>query len=221
MRDKQRGLDFLAQVATAFATSLEVNTTLRRLAELAARELADWVLIDVLDEDGDAVRVVAVHTASEAVTRPGSDAIPGWEGLAERIPVRRAPEESAAAITLPVETVRGERWISISGVEFFGGTVYAFRDLTEDRRLEELKADFLATASHELRTPLAAVYGAAQTLRRHDFALDEAGRDRFLSLIVEESERLSRIVNEILLANQLEAGRLDLATEPFDPTELV
>ena len=347
MRDKQHRLDFLAKAAIAFASSLDVDTTLRRVAQLAVRELADWILVDVLDENGDAVRLVAVHTApappgpgppaepepevlavirsgepelSESrvsvplvartrslgaitfvsttpgraygtedlalvegfattaalaidvarlyqevderadaarvltyvadgvflldmggivrlwnpaaevimglqaqtvLARPATETIPGWEALAERIPVRRAPEDSAAAATLPVETVRGERWISISGVEFFGGTVYAFRDLTEDRRLEELKADFLSTASHELRTPLAAVYGAAQTLRRHDFALDEAGRDRFISMIVDESERLGRIVNEILLANQLELGRVDLVTGSFDPAELI
>ena len=151
--------------------------------------------------------------------QPALQTIPGWETLAERIPVGEAAEPVPAA-TLPIETERGERWISISGVEFFGGTVYAFRDLTEVRRLEELKADFLSTASHELRTPLAAVYGAAQTLRRHDFALDDSGRDRFISLIVEESERLALIVNDILLANQLELGRVDLANEPFDAVEL-
>jgi two-component system phosphate regulon sensor histidine kinase PhoR len=122
---------------------------------------------------------------------------------------------------IPLETERGERWVAIAGVQFFGGTVYAFRDLTDVRRLEELKASFIATASHELRTPLAAVYGAAQTLLRHDFALDEGGRDRFVSLIADESERLGRIVNEILLASQLDAGRLDLEAEPFDASELV
>ena len=78
------------------------------------------------------------------------------------------------------------------------------------------QAEFIATASHELRTPLAAVYGAAQTLSRHDFALDEAGRARFIQLIVDESDRLATIVNQILLANQLEVGRVDLETEPFD-----
>ena len=148
------------------------------------------------------------------------DVIPGWQTLAERIPVGVAPEPVRPE-TLPVETGQAERWISVSGVEFFGGTVYAFRDLTEVRRLEEMKAEFVATASHELRTPLAAVYGAAQTLRRHDFALDEAGRERFVSLIVDESERLGRIVNDILLANQLDVGGLDLRSEPFDPGELV
>ena len=123
--------------------------------------------------------------------------------------------------TLPLDTVLGERWISISGVEFFGGTVYALRDITEEHRLDELKAEFIATASHELRTPLAAVYGAAQTLSRHDFALDEAGRARFISLIVDESDRLATIVNQILLANQLEVGRVDLETEPFDGADMV
>jgi PAS domain S-box-containing protein len=167
-----------------------------------------------------AAEVITGIPSASVVGRPSSEAIHGWQALAERIPVATTPEPSHAE-TFPIETERGERWISISGVEFFGGTVYAFRDVTEEHRLEELKADFVATASHELRTPLAAVYGAAQTLRRHDFALDESGRARFISLIVDESERLGRIVNEILLANQLDAGRLELSGEPFNATELV
>jgi PAS domain S-box-containing protein len=147
------------------------------------------------------------------------DAIPDWTTLAERIPIGGA--EPVSPETVPLETDYGERWVSVSGVEFFDGTVYALRDLTETRRLEQLKADFVATASHELRTPLAAVYGAAQTLRRHDFALDESGRERFVSLIVEEAERLGRIVNDILLANQLDIGSLELRNEVFDPADLV
>jgi signal transduction histidine kinase len=58
-------------------------------------------------------------------------------------------------------------------------------------------------------------------LRRHDFALDEVGRERFISLIVDESERLGRIVNQILLASQLDVGRVDLVTEAFDAAELL
>ena len=90
--------------------------------------------------------------------------IPDWQTLSERIPIGGA--EPVQPDTVPIETEYGERWISVSGVEFFDGIVFALRDLTEVRRLEELKAEFVATASHELRTPLAAVYGAAQTLRR-------------------------------------------------------
>jgi PAS domain S-box-containing protein len=194
----------------------------------AARVLtyvADAVLL--LDR-ADAVRLW--NPAAESITgiastnvigRPPSEVIPGWRDAVDSIPVSSSPDPGHPEVMIPIEREDGERWIAISGVKFFGGTVYAFRDVTEGRHLEELKADFIATASHELRTPLAAVYGAAQTLLRHDFALDEAGRDRFVSLIAEESERLGRIVNEILLANQLDSGRVDLGTEPFDPAELV
>jgi PAS domain S-box-containing protein len=157
--------------------------------------------------------------AQTVVGAQAAEVIPEWQTLSDRIPVGGA--EPVAPETVPLETEYGERWVSVSGVEFFDGTVYALRDLTETRRLEQLKAEFVATASHELRTPLAAVYGAAQTLRRHDFALDESGRERFVSLIVDESERLGRIVNDILLANQLDVGNLELRSEPFDPSDLV
>jgi PAS domain S-box-containing protein len=159
--------------------------------------------------------------AAELLGRSAAEAIPGWREAVDSIPVSTSPDPGHPEVMIPIETKQGERWIAISGVSFFGGVVYAFRDVTEDRQLEELKADFIATASHELRTPLAAVYGAAQTLLRHDFALDEAGRDRFVSIIADESDRLGRIVNEILLANQLDSGRVDLVSEPFDPIELV
>jgi PAS domain S-box-containing protein len=194
----------------------------------AARVLAhvaDGVLL--LDRGGvvrlwnPAAEAITAINAADVVGRSAAQVIPGWPEIMDAVPVSTSPDPVHDEIIVPIDTQMGERWIAISGVRFFGGTVYAFRDLTEVRRLEELKADFIATASHELRTPLAAVYGAAQTLLRHDFALDEGGRDRFVSLIAEESERLGRIVNEILLANQLDAGRLDLESEAFDAAELV
>jgi PAS domain S-box-containing protein len=159
--------------------------------------------------------------AAELVGRIAADRIGGWREALDSVPVSSSPDPGHPEVIVPIESVDGERWISISGVQFFDGTVFAFRDVTEVRQLEELKADFIATASHELRTPLAAVYGAAQTLLRHDFALDEAGRDRFISLIADESDRLGRIVNEILLANQLDAGRVDLGSDAFEPGELI
>jgi two-component system phosphate regulon sensor histidine kinase PhoR len=164
---------------------------------------------------------ITMLSASEVIGRSALETIPGWQSVAETVPIAPSPDPAHHEVIVPIETADGERWIGISGVRFFEGAVYAFRDLTDVHRLEELKADFIATASHELRTPLAAIYGAAQTLLRHDFALDEGGRDRFVSLIAEESERLSRIVNEILLANQLDAGRVELQPEPFDAIELM
>ena len=194
----------------------------------AARVLtyvADAVLLldraDVVRLWNPAAESITGIASAAVLGRPPAEVIPGWREAVDSIPVSTSPAPGHPEVMIPIEIEQGERWIAISGVEFFGGTVYAFRDVTEGRQLEELKADFIATASHELRTPLAAVYGAAQTLLRHDFALDEAGRERFVSLIAEESERLGRIVNEILLANQLDSGRVDLGSEPFDPVELV
>jgi two-component system phosphate regulon sensor histidine kinase PhoR len=105
-------------------------------------------------------------------------------------------------------------------VGFEEGTVYAFRDLTEERRLEEMKADFVATVSHELRTPLAAIYGSAQTIRRTDIALDPQIHDQLLGVIASESDRLGTIVNDLLVAGRLDADQLPVTVEQCDPAEV-
>jgi two-component system phosphate regulon sensor histidine kinase PhoR len=122
----------------------------------------------------------------------------------------------ATATTFPLELDAGERWLSISGVGFDEGTVYAFRDLTEERALEQIRQDLVSTVSHELRTPLAAIYGSALTLARDDLELEDAMHRKLLEVIVEESTRLADIVNELLLASQLDAGRLEIHVEPCD-----
>jgi signal transduction histidine kinase len=111
---------------------------------------------------------------------------------------------------LPVTIAGEERWLSAVAVDFGEGRVYALRDVTHERRLEEARADFVTTASHELRTPLAAVYGAVRTLRRRDVVLDPQDTEEFLEIIESETERLSTIVSQILVAGELDAERLRL-----------
>jgi len=84
-----------------------------------------------------------------------------------------------------------------------------------------MRQDLVATVSHELRTPLAAIYGAALTLRRDDVSLEDAMRDTLLRVIAEESARLGEIVNDLLLASQLDSGKLHVQIEPCDPLEIV
>jgi signal transduction histidine kinase len=79
-----------------------------------------------------------------------------------------------------------------------------------------MKTDFVSTVSHELRTPLAAIYGAAMTLRRRDVTVEESQRDRLLEVISSESDRLARIVNDILWASRLESGRMSIEIERCD-----
>lgn len=167
-----------------------------------------------------AAEAITGLAASELVGRPAADSIPGWDRIAEVTPVSDAPGPGTSrAETLPLDIEDREVWLSISGVGFSDGTVYAFRDLTEERRVEQLKTEFVATASHELRTPLAAVYGAAMTLRRPDIGSDPAVQARLLAVIAEESDRLARTINDILWASRLETGQLEVSIESFDIAE--
>jgi PAS domain S-box-containing protein len=156
--------------------------------------------------------------AIEAVGRPIAELLDEWHSLQSRIPVASEPQASGAsrAQTLPVEVQGEERWLSVSAVRFPGGTVYAFRDVTDERAVEQMKTDFVSTVSHELRTPLAAIYGAAMTLRRRDVAVEESQRDRLLEVVSSEADRLARIVNDILWASRLESGRMSIAIERCD-----
>ncbi len=160
--------------------------------------------------------------AVEAVGRPISELLGDWSSLQSRIPVAadRQPGGASRAQTLPVEVQGEERWLSISAVKFPNGTVYAFRDVTDERAVEQMKTDFVSTVSHELRTPLAAIYGAAMTLRRRDVVVDEPQRDRLLEVVSSESDRLARIVNDILWASRLESGRMSIAIERCDAATL-
>jgi PAS domain S-box-containing protein len=156
--------------------------------------------------------------AAEAVGRPIAELLGDWQSLQSRIPVASELQTGGAsrAQTLPVEVQGEERWLSISAVRFPGGTVYAFRDVTDERAVEQMKTDFVSTVSHELRTPLAAIYGAAMTLRRHDVAVEESQRDKLLEVVSSEADRLARIVNDILWASRLESGRMSIAIERCD-----
>ena len=109
---------------------------------------------------------------TDVLGRKIEDVVHRWHEISALVPVASRPGEPVRAETVPVEFGGRELWISGSGVGFEEGVVYAFRDLTEERALEELKAEFVATVSHELRTPLAAIYGSAQTIRRTDIELD-------------------------------------------------
>ncbi len=157
----------------------------------------------------------------DVLGRPPEHALPNWEEVGPLVPHASAPAFAARrSETVPLELADRELWISISAVEFPDGIVYAFRDLTEERAVEKLKSDFVATVSHELRTPLAAVYGAAMTLRRGDIELNETRRERLLAVIANEADRLARIVNEVLAASRLDSGTFQLAVESCDPDAL-
>ncbi len=216
----------LAEQLAARAAIAVDNARLFREAEgraQSARALAtvgDGVVLldarDIVRLWNPAAERITGLKADDVVGRPAEEAIPGWTVVRRVVPVAEAAAPAPRARTVPLEGVRGELWLSFSGVGFGEGTVYTFRDLTEERRLDELKADFVATASHELRTPVAAVYGAAMTLLRRDLRLDEDRRAQLLAVVAGESERLTRIVDDILWASRVDSGAMGIEIAPFD-----
>jgi PAS domain S-box-containing protein len=198
----------------------------RAEAALALAYVGDGVVL--LDEDGRvrfwnaaAAAITGVREA-DAVGRRPSEVLRRWEELARLAQLADADApERARPVTVPIETESGDRWVAVTGVAFDEGVVYALRDVSDEQAFERARSDFVATASHELRTPLAAVYGAARTLRRTDIEIPAEQRDRFLEIIVSETERLTAIVSQILLAGQLEEGRVDVATTATDLGPLV
>jgi PAS domain S-box-containing protein len=169
-------------------------------------------------------RAAAIATnlpAAAVVDRLAVEAIPGWAAIASRIAVSSAGSSAPRPESLPLDLGDHELWLSIHGVAVPDGVVYAFRDLTEERALEQMRTEFVSTVSHELRTPLAAIYGAAMTLRRNDVALDADQRGRLLDVVSGEADRLARTVNDILWASRLDSDSLHVTIQHCDPLELV
>jgi len=86
-------------------------------------------------------------------------------------------------------------------------------DITADYELDRMKSSLVSTVSHELRTPLAAIKGYASTLLADDVEWDQASQREFLSIISDESDRLTNLVNNLLDLSRIEAGSLMLTRD--------
>ena len=216
---EEADIDLAAELGRRAAAALD-NALLYEQAQARAHAADALQFVDdgvfLVDRDGivrlwnpAAARAFRVR-ADRAVGRSVDESIPDWETL-------DAQTRAARGMQVVPVTVKGdERWLSASAVDFSGGTVFAFRDITEQRAIEQLRSDFVSTVSHELRTPLAAIYGAALTLQREDVHLEESQRSGLLAVISAEADRLARIVNDILWASRLDSGHMGITIEKCD-----
>ncbi len=90
------------------------------------------------------------------------------------------------------------------------GSVLVFHDISEIKRLESIRSDFVANVSHEIRTPLTAIRGYVETLLRGSPA-DPKDTERFLQIIERHSERLGRLTEDLLTLSDLESGKARIA----------
>jgi two-component system phosphate regulon sensor histidine kinase PhoR len=100
------------------------------------------------------------------------------------------------------------------------GAVIVLHDITELRRLERVRQDFVANVSHEFKTPLTAIQGFAETLLGGALE-DEKNNRRFLEIIRDHAARLGRLTDDLLKLARIEAGKLEIQYQPVSVAELV
>ena len=119
-----------------------------------------------------------------------------------------------------------ERWFRVSAVrlrdtrENLQGSILVFHDITDIKRFESMRSDFVANVSHELRTPLTAIRGYVETLL-HTPPPDPKDSRQFLAIIDRHSERLSRLTQDLLTLSDLESGKIQLSLQPVDVSQLI
>jgi two-component system, OmpR family, sensor histidine kinase ResE len=109
--------------------------------------------------------------------------------------------------------VQGRSWVIVMtplyDQDYVRGAVAVLRDMTEERRLDKLRKDFIANVSHELRTPIAMLQGYSEAIV-DDIAATEEEKKEISQIIYDESLRMGRLVNELLDLARMEAGHIEL-----------
>ncbi|KAF0212293.1 MAG: PAS/PAC sensor signal transduction histidine [Methylocystaceae bacterium] len=181
--------------------------------------------IFVIDSE---THVIAVNAAAQAL----SPAIRQGEPLSRSL---RSPDmlDAVARVlaggetekTVWVERLPVECWfeahvapMQIEGFE--PAAVVSLRDLTESRRVERMRVDFVANASHELRTPLASLLGFVETLQG-PAREDAVTRNKFLGIMREQAQRMARLVDDLLSLSRIEQHMHLRPATPVDLTLLV
>jgi len=135
-------------------------------------------------------------------------ALSGQEQVTSEIVVGTVRPRSFAVTAAPVQASSHK------------GAVLVLHEITDLRRLERVRQDFVANVSHEFRTPLTAIQGFAETLLAG--ALDDpANRRRFVEIIREHSMRLARLTQDLLKLSRIEAGQLKLDFRPVSVSQLI
>jgi PAS domain S-box-containing protein len=209
----------LANAELYSRVSLEKERSVAILANIADGIVA-------VDREG---KVVLWNAAAEEITGVPQDEAAGRTTLEVLQRQLESPDDEARAGQRLVSIMRGgeEVWLSLSEAVMrdplgaVAGRILAFRDISADRMVEQVKSDFVAAVSHELRTPLTSIYGFAETLLREDIPFGEEDRRTFLGYIASESERLTAIVDQLLNVARLDAGDLQVELGRIDVGSVV
>lgn len=183
--------------------------------------IADGIV--AVDREG---HVVLWNRAAEEITGvPAAEAV----GRTPLQVLRRDLESESGGTNRQIAITNGDReiWLSLSETVMrdptgtVAGRIFAFRDISSEHDVEQMKSDFVSTVSVELRAPLTTIYGFAQTLLREDVTFVDSERRTFMEFISRESERLTTIVDALLNVARLDTGDLSVSLVPTDIAAVV
>ncbi|MFZ3588594.1 ATP-binding protein [Bacillus sp. DJP31] len=192
-------------------------------------------LSSILSSMADGVITINRHGVMQVSNPPAERFLQAWyyeqgmeQSLDKEIPVemrelfgRVVSFESEQMIEMRFQ---GRTWVIVMSPLYNGslirGAVAVIRDMTEERRLDKLRKDFIANVSHELRTPISMLQGYSEALI-DDIAGSEQEKREITGVIYEESLRMGRLVNELLDIARMEAGHIQLREEPVNLQEFV
>lgn len=121
-------------------------------------------------------------------------------------------------------SLQGRNWVLLMSPlynqTYIRGAVAVLRDMTEERRLDKLRKDFIANVSHELRTPIAMLQGYSEAII-DDIASTDEEKKEIARVIYDESLRMGRLVNDLLDLARMEAGHITLRIEQVDMDEYI
>ncbi|HAM81212.1 ATP-binding protein [Ornithinibacillus bavariensis] len=185
-------------------------------------------LSSIVNSMADGVITLSRSGEIIATNRPAEMFMEAWEfeqNIEKSDGVRKLPKELLALFQEVIDgekevleeiTIQGRTWVMIMtplyDQSYIRGAVAVMRDMTEERRLDKLRKDFIANVSHELRTPISMLQGYSEAIV-DDIAETKEEKNELAQIIYEESLRLSRLVNELLDLASMEAGHLTLKTE--------
>lgn len=200
----------------------QMHGDLSRQFEQADRErAASAAILDAMTDGivaSDAAgRIAIANPAARRLLSYGPDApLPTLQTLFRAKAAREAVSEILAGREVPDRVIeRDGRILAIRTRNVDeAGVVVVLRDLTELRRLEAVRRDFVANVSHELKTPLTSISGYAETLVAG--GVDEATTRKFLETIRSNASRMQALVDDLLDLSRIEAGRWEPNPEPLD-----
>ncbi len=195
-----------------------------RFVDVFERDTADSVFWRGRARVADLVALVGRFLGAEraraelAPQRPDGDADPQLVQKAESL---LAGAIGSASARVMVASVTQEERLETADVLRIVEEASALRQLNERlQSLDRLKDDFMSSVTHELRTPLTSIRALTE-LMRDEPGMDAAQRQQFLGIVVAESERLSRLVNQVLDMAKIESGHADWQNTEVDPVALL